>query len=602
MKQMKMKKGVSRMDLTLGFDSKMALMEMADIVTVDTEGVGIMLGLSVAFDGIPDGFYFPVNHATDNITPEQLQRVYEILASRSALVFHNAVHDLRVLTRAGLNYRGKFYDTMLMAHWINEERMDYSLDKISQVYGGKPKAMPDTMKFIIEVEGWNAVPASLMESYAGNDAFITHQLFRKLLPEFEAQGFSGSLWDLEQEFIRDVMGPMMDLGIKIDTAFCVREYMKGIAIMKECEKELGFNPNSPKQLKEFLIDELKLPVLKHTKSCELCKKRFPVAKHSGPPSFDKDAMQEYDEMLEGRQDPRAKTILRYRGWMKTTSSNYKPYMELIDEQGILHPGYKLHGTKTGRLSCANPNLQQIPKSSDKEWNGNLKRAFIPREGYNLWEVDYSQLQYRMTCAYAEQEDLIEVFNDPTRDVFTEQANDMVWERQNVKTLVYLILFGGGANRASVAFGVGIEKGKELVEEFHSRYPRIRKIANDAQKVAGKLKYVRYWTGRRRHFFPNGAPTYRAFNAVIQGGEAEIMKRAMIYLQREVCDENCRMILQIHDAIAFEIRTGMEDHYLPRIIEVMERAPKDFCKAIGVDINFYVDAHAWGSKETWKAAA
>lgn len=587
---------------TLSLESKLALMESADIITVDTEGVSRMLGISVCFDGLSEGFYLPFTHATGNLTDEQQQKVYDILRTRDALVFHNAVHDLRVLSRAGFDYRGVFYDTMLMAHWVHEERMDYSLNKISQVYGGKPKAMPDAMKFIIAVEGWDAVPASLMESYAGNDAYITHQLFRKLLVEFEAQGFLGELWDNEQIFIRDVMGPMMDLGIKIDTAFSVREYMKGVAIMQECEKELGFNPNSPKQLKTFLIDELGLPVVKHTKSCELCKKRLPVAKHNGPPSFDKDAMKEYDLMLEGRSDPRAKTILRYRGWMKTTSSNYKPYMELIDEQGILHPGYKLHGTKTGRLSCANPNLQQIPKSSDKEWNGNLKQAFIPREKFGLWEVDYSQLQYRMTCAYAQQEDLLEIFNDPTRDIFAEQATDMGWLRKNVKTLVYLILFGGGKHRASVAFGVSVEKGAELVEEFHSKYPRIRKIANDAQKVAGKLRYVRYWTGRRRHFFPNGAPTYRAFNAVIQGGEAEIMKRAMIYLMQEVCDENCRMVLQIHDAIAFEIKTGMEDHYLPRIIEVMERAPQDFCKAIGVNVHFAVDAHRWGSDESWKAAA
>lgn len=570
-------------------------METADIITVDTEGVSTMLGISVCFDGLPDGFYFPFNHINGNLDDPSKQRIFKILATRKALVFHNAVHDLRVLANHGLNYVGVFYDTMIMAHWINEERQDYSLDKISQVYGGKPKAMPAEMSALIDMDGWDIVPASLMTQYSGNDAFITHQLFRKLLPEFQAQGFDGELWRVEQEFIRDVMGPMKELGIRIDTAFCVREYMKGISIMEQCKKELGFNPNSGKELKKFLIDELGLPVVKHTKSCELCKKRVPVAKHAGPPSFDKDAMEEYDAMLEVQNDPRAKIILRYRGWMKTTSSNYKPYMELIDDEGILHPGYKLHGTKTGRLSCANPNLQQIPKSSDKEWNGHLKKAFIPRPGFNLWEVDYSQLQYRMTCAYAQQEDLIEIFNDPERDIFTEQALQMLWERKDVKTLVYLTLFGGGANRASVAFGVPLVKGKELVDEFHARYPRIRKIANDAQKVAGKLRYVQYWTGRRRHFFPNGAPTYRAFNAVIQGGEAEIMKRAMIQLKREVCDEHCRMILQIHDAIAFEITEGMEDVYLPRIVKVMESAPQAFCKAVGVDVAFHVEAKPWGAK-------
>lgn len=579
----------------ISFDAKIALTESADIVTVDTEGMTRMLGFSISFDGLSDGFYLPFTHTgTENLTLAQQNKIFEVLGTRDALVFHNAVHDLRVLARYGFDYRGKFYDTMLMAHWINEERMDYSLNKISPLYGGKPKYMSSAMSMIIEQEGWDAVPYNMMNEYSGNDAYIEHQLFRKLLPEFQAQEFDGELWDTEQIFIRDVMGPMMDLGIKVDTAFCVKEYMKGISIMDECKKDLGFNPNSPKQLKTFLIDELGLPVVKHTKSCELCKKRLPVSKHQGPPSFDKDAMEEYDFMLEARNDERAKTILRYRGWMKTTSSNYKPYMELIDDEGILHPGYKLHGTKTGRLSCANPNLQQIPKSSDKEWNGRLENAFIPRDGYGLWKVDYSQLQYRMTCAYAEQEDLLEIFNDPERDIFTEQAKQMGWLRKNVKTLVYLILFGGGKYRAALAFGVSVGEGEELVNEFHSKYPKIRRIASDCQKVAGRQKYVRYWTGRRRHFFPNGAPTYRAFNAVIQGGEAEIMKRAMIALL-EVMDENCRMVLQIHDAIAFEIREGMEDYYLPQIKVIMEKVPQQFCEFVGTYVRFAVQIEKWGDK-------
>jgi DNA polymerase-1 len=201
----------------------------------------------------------------------------------------------------------------------------------------------------------------------------------------------------------------------------------------------------------------------------------------------------------------------------------------------------------------------------------------------------------MTCAYARQDDLIDIFNQADRDIFTETAAEMGWERQDVKTLVYLILFAGGGKRAADAFGVSIEEGKALVEEFHRKYPGIRRISNECTKVAGALKYIQYWTGRRRHFFANGAPTYRAFNAAIQGGEAEIMKRAMIRLQREVCDENCRMVLQIHDAIAFEIAEGMEDEYLPRIKNVMESAPDAFCEKVGVNVRFAVEAKPWGAK-------
>src|SRR5690606_4559943 len=226
----------------------------------------------------------------------------------------------------------------------------------------------------------------------------------------------------------------------------------------------------------------------------------------------------------------------YRGWTKTTGSNYRPYIDLADENFILRPSYKLHGTRTGRLSCEKPNLQQIPKTSDKDWNGGLKRSFVARPGYKLYQIDYSQLQFRMTAAYAKQKTLIDIFNDPNADIFTAMAEEMNWKRQDVKTLVYLILFGGGAKRARDAFNLAtIEEGKALVDEFHAMYPGIREVSNDCAKVARKQGYVAYWTGRRRHFFRNGAPYYRAFNAVIQGGEAEIMKRAMLTLSEELVE-------------------------------------------------------------------
>lgn len=580
--------------MDLSNDQMISLMSAADIVTVDTEGVSRMLGLSVCFDGLQEGFYFPFSHddKENNLSEAQKAKVFEVLGTRKALVFHNAVHDLRVLARAGFVYRGAFYDTMLMQHWINEELMNYKLDRVSKMHGYEGKNMPPVMSFIIETEGWDAVPVAPMKVYGGNDAFITHGVFRKLLKQFQLEGFDGPLWEIEQEFIRDVMGPMIDLGIKVDLEFCIREYLKGTEIMRQCRDELQMNPASNKDMQKLLIEELGLPVIAHTGSCTYCKKRMPVHTHKGTPSFTKQAMEEYDTYLEAKDDHRARTILRYRGWQKATSSNYKPYMDLCDPTAILHPGYKLHGTRTGRLSCEQPNLQQIPKSSDKEWNGLLDQAFIAREGYDLWKFDYSQLQFRMTCAYANQTDLIDIFNDASRDIFTEMARDIGWERQAVKTLVYLTLFGGGANRASVVFGVTLEQGKALVEEFHAKYPGIRAVANQAQRAASQLKYVAYWTGRRRHFFPNGAPTYRAFNAVIQGGEAEIMKRTMIRLQKEVCDDNCRMVLQIHDAIAFEIRKGMESEYLPRIQEVMESAPQEFCDFVGVDVAFAVSCEPW----------
>lgn len=583
----------------LSSDDKIAILEASRDVTVDTEGVSRMVGFSCAVSGFPHGFYFPISHAKGNLSESQRDKVYAVLGSRDSLIFHNALHDLRVLARHDFRYRGWFWDTMLLAHWVNEERNNYSLNVISQIYGGKPKAMPEQMSRIIDSDGWEAVPVAWMDEYSSNDSYITHHLWEELLPQWEAE-FEPALWEREQKFIRDVMGPMIDLGIKVDLEFCIKEYFRGNAIMDECVKELGFKPSQSSKLEKFLIQDLGLPVVKHTKACKKCypedkrEKSQPVSFHTAKPSFDKEAMEEYDILLEKTGDVRAQTILRYRGWLKTNSSNYKPYLDLVDQEGVLHPGYKLHGTKTGRLSCAEPNLQQIPKSSDKDWNGNLKAAFIPRSGYNLWTVDYSQLQFRMTVAYAVCQELIEIFKDPSRDIFQEMAKTMSWLRDDIKTLVYLILFGGGAKRAAVAFGVSVEQGKELVEEFHTTFPEIRKIAKQCEQAAKRQGYVALWTGRRRHFH-KGSAYYRALNAVIQGGEAEIIKDAMIAIAENIQNDECRMVLQIHDEVAFEIKIGREDYYLPLLQKTMTDAAYGFTETKGLTVDFKTSAKRWGEK-------
>lgn len=584
---------------TLSYDQILSLMEMQTLLTIDTESGETrgLMGVSVAFDGlIETGFYLPWNQDEATLTIQQRDRLRRILSNESiTLVFHNAMYDLKVLERHGLIPKGRknFYDTMLMIHWINENLMNYSLDAQSKSWGGKPKNRTAAMQYVIDTYGWDGVTLKMNERYSSNDAWITHELFRKVLPEFIEQEFNGELWEIEQEFIW-VMANMIERGIRIDLEFCIREMLKGQTIMSDMRAELMINPGSPIGLEKLLIKELQLPVVKHTKSCLKCNptdrrvRPEPVHTHLGKPSFDKEAMKEYDFLLEQVNDERAKKILRYRGWQKTVSSNYKAYIDYRDSNNVLHPGYKLHGTETGRCSCEKPNLQQIPKVTIKEWNGNLKKAFIARDGFGLWEFDYSQLEFRLTCAYAEQEELIEVFNDDSRDIFDEMAAGMGWLRQNVKTLVYLILFGGGANRAQRAFSLEtIEEGKELVEQFHQRYPGIRQISRKAQNLAAARGYVNYWTGRRRHF-PRGSKYYRAFNSIIQGGEAEIVKRAMIKLDKEVCnEEHCRMVLQVHDSVVFEIAVGKELEYFPKIKKAMEDVDYDF------GVRFRVDYKKWG---------
>src|SRR6185437_5333306 len=141
-------------------------------------------------------------------------------------------------------------------------------------------------------------------------------------------------------------------------------------------------------------------------------------------------------------------ILEYRGWSKTTSSNYRPYLALLSPDGRLRPNYKQHGTLTGRLSCEMPNLQQIPREGSKRWNGQLKKCFITLDPDEmLLEFDYSQLELRLGAAYAKEESLIQVFREG-RDIFQEMAEALEMDRQSTKTMNYAIAYGAGVTRIS----------------------------------------------------------------------------------------------------------------------------------------------------------
>jgi DNA polymerase-1 len=343
--------------------------------------------------------------------------------------------------------------------------------------------------------------------------------------------------------------------------------------MAEITDILGLNPGSPTQLKKLLIDELGLPVVKTTKG--------------GKASFDKFAMEQYEELLEQMGDSRASLILEYRGWQKTCSSNYKAYLELLSPDGRLRPNYKLHGTVTGRLSCEKPNLQQIPKVSEKPWNGSLKRAFIPREGYKLFEGDYSQIEFRLAAAYGREESLLAIFNDPTRDIFTEMAATLGMPRNSVKTLTYTIQFGGGVNRIKQVFGVTEQEARAMLDNYWNSYRGIYKVTQLAKSKAMRTGKVKLWSGRTRKFLYPEDEARKAFNSAIQGGAADIVKRAMVRLYNTVDNDDCQMLLQVHDSVVFEIREGTEDKYLPLIKETMEAVEPDF------GVHFAVDVHEWG---------
>lgn len=558
------------------FDKYCSQAQQTKYLAVDTEGTLIhpfsqTWGASISA-GL-QGDYFAFNHRLgENLPLEWLPQLRETIANHPCLVFHHAKHDLRALKNLGIDYRGKFYCTMLMAHMNDENLYSKELDFLSKHFGGEPKRNSELQDGIVKAFGWDYIPVEIIRPYGANDAFITEELFYKLYPDFVNQEFDGELWNIEQEFLRVLMD-MEDEGVLIDQSFCEKELDRGLKIMAEIRGELGFNPGSPDQLGRFLLDELKLP---------------PVGKKgkSGRYSFNKENMKIYDELLERNNDHRAKMIMAYRGWSKTTGSNYKPYLEKISHDGRFRTNFKQHGTKTGRLSASI--LHQIPKSSDKDWNGKLKGAFVPRDGYKLWEFDFSQLEFRLKAAYAQQTNLLEIFNDPTRDIFDEMSSELGMSRNDTKTLNYTVSYGGGVNRISHVFGVSDVAAKAIINNYYRRYPGLMKFTALAELRAREQGFIRYWSGRRRHF-QFESEYHKADNAAIQGGAFEIVKRQTIAVKRAgLITDDCRLNLQVHDSLVCEIAEGKEDEYLPEIKRTMEDVTPDF------GVKFKVDVHEWGN--------
>ena len=570
----------------------------AAVIAVDTETTGLkvnpgpdyMMGASVAFMDQDKGYqamYFPVRHPSHNAGPTILPTLKYVIENAKLIVFHHAKFDIPSLLTAGIDFQGDFYDTMLMAHLINETKpRSKTLDMLCRYYKvGETKQMHPILRLWIDLFGWGSVSGKAMYAYATQDAHVTLMLARKLYP-LMLREISGdeSMWKHKQKMVRTLIA-MQRRGVRVDAERCRTMVQKADEEMERLVNELGFKP-TPSNIGKYLIDKLGLPVLKWTEK--------------GKPSFTKLVLDEYEDLIERHypNDETVQRILAYRGWQKSRSSFYQAWLDHLDSDGRLRPNYVMHkdaddgGTVTGRLSCRNPNLQQIPRVTNKAWNKDVKPCLIPADGYVLVEADYSQLELRLSTAYANEAGLKQVFNEG-RDIFDEMALRLGLTRDETKTFVYSTQYGAGINRIKTVFGISERAAKDMRENYFYQYPGFAKLANDAAFKARQNGKVRLWSGRYRHFEDPEGEAHKAMNAAIQGGAADIVERIMVKCFEEFDhEEECRMLLQIHDALVFEIRKDKLEEYLPKIKKTMESVNEiaDF------GVKFAVDGHYWGTKD------
>lgn len=542
------------------------------------DGRGVCYGISFATD--TEAFYLPFRHITEpeqNLDFHQFRDLIQRILDTKKIIYFNAQFDIVSLGTLGLNAKQEnFFCTQVLAHLIDENRpfAGKSLDAVTKMYladGGKRKD-PD-YQLCLDIYGYEKMPADATAEYAAWDAKLTYDLFFVFRPKLIELGLR-EVWEHKRKMILRLI-QMEKYGVAVDENRCWDMAAEGYDHMQRYKRELGgLNPSSGPDLQILLLQGLGLPVVATTPK--------------GKPSFDKEAMKIYEEEYLGPSNKKeAKIILAYRGWQKATSAGYEPYQNLRSPDMLLRPNYQLPVTVTGRLSCRNPNLQQIPRQSDKPWNGAMKQCFIPRrEGFRLIEFDYSQLEFRLSTHFAGQEELVAIFNDPERDIFSEIAKSLGLERQDAKTLVYAISYGAGARRIGNLLRVGDSGGKAVRDNFFGTYRNLLRASNFAAFHAQNDRRIRLWSGRYRNFLRPKDEAHKAYNSFIQGTAADLVERAMIRSAQFECD-SALMLLQVHDSVIWEVEESQINQIVPAIANSMVSMGDEW------SVKFKVDTHYFG---------
>jgi DNA polymerase I len=366
-------------------------------------------------------------------------------------------------------------------------------------------------------------------------------------------------------------------GVLVDIEHCKKQMAIGEGRMHQIRRELGGrNPNSNKDLYELFIEELKLPVMKPTPA--------------GKPSFDKEAMEDYSMLIESRGDEFGavpKLVLEYRGWNTVNGLCYTKFINKVSPvDNRLHCNYKLHGTKTGRTSCEDPNLQQTPKDNSKPWNEELKKSFITEDEETvLVQIDFSQGEMRLAAGYAKQENLIDTFKSG-RSMWDDMIAALNRPKNKCKTLTYAKMYG--AQNRKLKSILGGDDPETFINDWEAYHDKIVAQSKRAEEKAKRRGHVYLWTGRIRHLNFYGGPR-KAYNSILQGGLAEIVKSAMIRLYNEVDSDACRMLLMVHDSVIFEIKRKFLDEIVEHASEVMSRVTDE----IDFGVPFDVEHEFWG---------
>lgn len=540
----------------------------AAILALDTETTSLdpmradLVGISFALEP-HEAFYIPCGHhylgAPPQLTCRDVLQTLKPVLENPAIgkIGQNIKYDWAILARHGVDLQGVRFDTMVASYLLNPSKRSHSLDQIAMDFlGHKTITYAEVVGKGSKQAGFEAVPVEHAIPYAAEDADITLMAYETLRPRLEELGLMDLFERVEMPLIPVLMGMEMT-GIRVDTVR-LRELSRAFETqMDDLETSIHtlagepFNIKSSQQLGRILFEKLALPVQKKTR------------KKTGY-STDVDVL-----TLLAQQHELPALVLRHRALAKLKSTYVDALIDMLHPTtGRIHTSYNQTVTATGRLSSSDPNLQNIPIRTAE--GREIRKAFIPRQGWKFLAADYSQVELRILAHYSRDAILIEAFardeDIHTRtacEVFETPAEMITDElRRHAKVINFGIIYGMGPYSLSQDLGISQVMAKTYIDNYFNHYPGVRAFIEETIETARRTRQTSTLMGRirllpdidsRNHNVRQFAER-TAVNTPLQGTAADLIKLAMIAVDRQLREQRmaAAMLLSVHDEIVLEV--------------------------------------------------
>ncbi|QHH98061.1 DNA polymerase I [Acinetobacter dispersus] len=585
------------------WDVLLQRMQQADHFAIDTETTNLdyrvaeLVGFSVAFDA-KDAYYVPVAHDYEG-APEQLNREQLLAQIKPILeneqvkkIGHHLKYDAHIFANHGITIQGWYFDTMLASYVLNAAATRHGMDDVARLYLSH---LTTTFEQIAgkgaKQKTFNQIELEVAAHYAAEDAHVTYRLYEVLAAKLKAHPeLVNILHNIEMPVARVLTG-MEEDGIKLDHQFLDQlsvEFSETIQTLEAQAAELAgeaFNVASPKQVGEVLFEKLGLKGGKKTATGQYSTS---------------------ESILEKIEHPLAEVILEHRGLAKLKNT----YTDRLIEQSHdtthrVHTSYHQALTATGRLSSTDPNLQNIPIRTPI--GRQIRKAFIAPEGRVLLAADYSQIELRLMAHFSQDDALVHAFQQG-QDVHRRTASEVLGiaiedvtndQRRQAKAVNFGLLYGMSEFGLTRQLGFSREESRSYIARYFQRYPGVLDYMERTRQIAREQGFVETILGRRLYTpdimasnkMIKQAAERAAINAPLQGSAADIIKLAMIAVDKMLPKDQAKLLLQVHDELVFEADAAIADELSKQIAEVMQ-------SVLEISVPFVVEV---GQGPNWDAA-